>query len=120
MPTYTDLLVSLERVTGLLAAYFGEEGHCQPAIDVARAAIAKATGATPQLLENDVTTATELMHLSAYEAMNRAVAANASMSHDWDHEATLFTFKDGSVLVVSGPLVYAYADIKSAEESLNA
>jgi len=39
-----ELLEALKNALALLAAYCGEEGHCQPAIKESRAAIAKATG----------------------------------------------------------------------------
>ncbi len=69
-----------------------------------------------------MTTATELMHISlnATDAMERAEAAKAAVTQDWDHEATLYTFDDASVLVVSGPQVNAYPDMPAAEEALAA
>ena len=68
------------------------------------------------------TKALELMYISlnAVDAIERAEGAHAAVTQDWDHEATLFTFADGSVLVVCDPQVNAYADMASASDALNA
>ena len=48
----------------------------------------------------------------------RAEAAAESVDQDWEHEATLFAFADGSVLVASGPHCNAHADMAAAHASL--
>lgn len=62
-----------------------------------------------------ITTAQGIMNTAAdsIDADALAVAAGANLEQDWEHEATLYKFADGSVLTISGPLVWAYA---SAEE----
>ena len=55
--------------------------------------------------------AAEIMYSSknANDAIERAEAAKAGVTHDWDH--SFYTFEDGSVLVVSGSQVNAHADM---------
>lgn len=54
----------------------------------------------------------EIMMISrnANEAMNLAGDEAREIDQDWDDEATLYTFDDDSVLVVSGSQVNAYDD----------
>lgn len=56
--------------------------------------------------------ASNIMHTArnADDAIDRAEAMDPNVNQDWDHEATFFTFEDGSVLAVSGPQVNAYED----------
>lgn len=67
-----------------------------------------------------MTQATEIMHVSrhATDADERAQEATQQIDQDWENEATLYTFDDDSVLVISGPQVNAYASIEAAHESL--
>ena len=67
--------------------------------------------------------ATEIMYSS--NNANAAIAAaeafaNVVVDQDWEAEATLYTFDDDSVLVVSGPQINAYADLAEARAALNA
>ena len=72
--------------------------------------------------------ATEIMY-SANNA-NAAIAAaeafaNVVVDQDWEAEATLYTFNDDSVLVLSGPVVSgpqlnAYSNITAARDALSA
>ena len=67
--------------------------------------------------------ATEIMY-SANNA-DAAIAAaeafdNVVVDQDWEAEATLYTFDDDSVLVVSGPQVNAYSNITAARDALSA
>ena len=41
------------------------------------------------------------------EAFNLAVARKHDLEQDWENEATIYTFPDKSVLVLSGPTWYA-------------
>lgn len=52
----------------------------------------------------------------AVEAINLAEKQDPCVSQDWEDEATLFRFTDGSVLVVSGPSWKAYQDDTRALE----
>lgn len=58
----------------------------------------------------------ELMHIAsnANDAMDRAAALTDKIDQDWENEATLYTFGDESVLVVSGPQVNAYNSMAEA------
>ena len=69
-----------------------------------------------------MTTANEIMGISrnASDADARAQALTNKLDQDWEHEATLYTFDDESVLVVSGPQVNAYPDMATAREALEA
>lgn len=72
--------------------------------------------------ETDMTTASEILHSSnnANDADKRAQALTDKIDQDWEHEATLYTFPDESVLVISGPQLNAYASVDDAHEALNA
>jgi len=61
-----------------------------------------------------------MMSKTATEAMDAAAAITNKIDQDWEHEATLYTFDDDSVLVVSGPQCNAYLDIHTALQALNA
>lgn len=69
-----------------------------------------------------MTTATEIMHVSANanEADKKAQELTELIDQDWEHEATLYTFDDESVLVISGPQLNAYASIDDAKSALQA
>jgi hypothetical protein len=56
---------------------------------------------------------------NADDAMERAEKLTDKVDQDWSHEATLYTFDDGSVLVVSGPQCNSYADRASADAALS-
>lgn len=64
--------------------------------------------------------ATEIMMSArnAADAMERAEALTKDIDQDWEHEASIYTFEDDSVLVVSGPQVSAYPDREAADASL--
>lgn len=68
-----------------------------------------------------MTTAAELMHIArnANDAMDRAADLTDNVDQDWEREATLYTFDDESVLVVSGPQVNAYASMTDAMAALS-
>ena len=57
-----------------------------------------------------MSTANEIMHIStnANDADNRAQDLTKIIDQDWTHEATLYTFADESVLVISGSQLNAY------------
>lgn len=65
--------------------------------------------------------ATEILMSSsnAADAMERAQALTKDIDQDWEHEATIYTFDDESVLVVSGPQVNAYPDREAADAALD-
>jgi hypothetical protein len=67
-----------------------------------------------------MTTANEILNISrnANDADQRAQAVTDKLDQDWEHEATLYTFDDGSVLVISGPQVNAFADMDSSKTDL--
>ena len=67
-----------------------------------------------------MTTATEIMSISrnANDADQRAQALTDKIEQDWSNEATLYTFDDESVLVVSGPQVNAYPGMEAAREAI--
>lgn len=67
-----------------------------------------------------MTTASDILHTtrSAGDAMERAAQAGAETDQDWNREATLYRFPDGSVLLVSGTQRNAYPDEQSAREQL--
>jgi len=67
-----------------------------------------------------MTQASDILNISANanDAVERAEAITSNIDQDWDHEATLYTFDDESVLLVSGPQLNAFADIETARESL--
>jgi hypothetical protein len=69
-----------------------------------------------------MTTATEIMHSArnATEADATARAAMVEAIQDWEHEATLYTFDDDSVLVISGAQLNAFEDLDAAQDALNA
>lgn len=50
----------------------------------------------------------------ANEAIEMAEAIEHNVDQDWDDEATLFTFEDGSVLSVCGTTVTAFANSDAA------
>ena len=68
-----------------------------------------------------MSTANEIMMISANanDADARAQAITDRVDQDWAHEATLYTFADDSVLVVSGGQLNAYADEDSARAALD-
>lgn len=63
-----------------------------------------------------MTTATEIMMTArnANEAYARAEAESVDADQQWDNEATLYRFTDGSVLAINGGQVNAYADEDAA------
>lgn len=67
-----------------------------------------------------MTQATDILNISANanDADERAQAVTDKLEQDWEHEATIYTFDDASVLVISGPQLNAYADIAAAREAL--
>lgn len=58
-----------------------------------------------------MTTAAEILATSrnSTDGMNTAESVATSTNQDWDNEATIYSFEDGSVLVASGPQLTAYA-----------
>ena len=66
--------------------------------------------------------ATEIMYsaINAHAAIAAAEAFANVVDQDWEAEATLYTFDDDSVLVVSGPQVNAYSNITAARDALSA
>ena len=67
-----------------------------------------------------MTTATDLM-MSSNNANSAEAAAQTltdKVDQDSEHEATLYTFDDASVLVISGSQLNAYDDIDSAKAAL--
>ena len=67
-----------------------------------------------------MTTATDILTgaNSASAADTAAQTLTDAIDQDWEHEATLYTFDDESVLVISGPQVNAYPDMGSATAAL--
>lgn len=67
-----------------------------------------------------MTIAAEILHSSrnANDGCERAEAATNKVDQDWEHEATLYTFADDSVLVVSGPQLNAFASMEEARAAL--
>lgn len=65
--------------------------------------------------------ATEITFVArdADDAMRRAEELTDNVEQDWSREATLYTFDDESVLVVSGPQCNAYADRAAADAALS-
>jgi hypothetical protein len=57
--------------------------------------------------------------LNVADAMDRAESAPSEINQDWDHESTLYTLPDGSVLVVNGTEVNAYDSMESARSALD-
>lgn len=66
--------------------------------------------------------AAEIKHLSlnANEAFRRSEDAAVSIDQDWEHEATLYTFADDSVLLLSGPQLNTYDSMADARAALEA
>ena len=66
-----------------------------------------------------MTQSTDILNIStnANDADKRAQAVTEKLDQDWEHEATLYTFDDESVLVVSGGQLNAYEDIDAAREA---
>ena len=71
--------------------------------------------------------ATEIMYsaINAHAAIAAAEAFANVVDQDWEAEATLYTFNDDSVLVlsgtvVSGPQLNAYSNITAARRALTA
>ena len=56
---------------------------------------------------------------NANSAMNIAEKQAISVDQDWDHEATIYEFEDGSALVVSGPQLNAYHSREEADDAIN-
>ena len=50
----------------------------------------------------------------AASAIERAEQGATDTEQDWDNERTIFTFEDGSVLLVSGPQVNAFHSLEDA------
>ena len=69
-----------------------------------------------------MSTASDILNISrnANDADERAQAVTDKLDQDWEHEATLYTFDDDSVLVVSGGQLNAYASMTAAREALDA
>lgn len=69
-----------------------------------------------------MSTTSDILNTSANAnaADKRAQELTNNLEQDWEHEATLYTFADGSVLVVSGPQLNSYDDIDSARDALEA
>ena len=67
-----------------------------------------------------MTTASDILNISrnANDADERAQQITDNLEQDWEHEATLYTFADESVLVVSGGQLNAFADIGAARAAL--
>ena len=67
-------------------------------------------------------TANEIMSIArnANDAIERSEKITNNVDQDWEHEATIYTFDDGSALVVSGPQVEAYASHDDAKAALAA
>jgi hypothetical protein len=67
-----------------------------------------------------MTTASDILNNSrnANDADIRAQAVTNKLEQDWEHEATLYTFDDESVLVISGPQLNAFASIDDARDAL--
>ena len=68
-----------------------------------------------------MTTATDIMNAcnNSNEVMIKAESITDDIDQDWEHEATIYTFDDESVLVVSGGQVNAFADREAADDDLN-
>lgn len=66
--------------------------------------------------------ASQIMHTArnADAADKRAQELTDTIDQDWGNEATLYTFDDESVLLVSGPQVNAYASMSEARAALDA
>lgn len=67
-----------------------------------------------------MSTASEILHISANanDADTRAQSVTDIIDQDLEHEATLYTFADDSVLVVSGGQLNAFAGIDDARAAL--
>jgi hypothetical protein len=52
--------------------------------------------------------------------MEQAEEKTSNIDQDWEHEATLYTFEDASVLVVSGSQVNAFESREAADKELSA
>lgn len=72
--------------------------------------------------ESNMTTASDILNISANanDADKRAQELTDDLDQDWEHEATLYTFGDGSVLVISGPQLNAFDDMAAARAALEA
>lgn len=68
-----------------------------------------------------MTIATDIMNNSrnANAADIRAQELTSNVDQDWEHEATIYSFDDESVLVISGAQLNAYADIDAARAALD-
>lgn len=53
------------------------------------------------------------------DGMIRAEAVTDDIDQDWEHEATIYTFEDRSVLVASGPQLNAFEDREAANAAIN-
>ena len=69
-----------------------------------------------------MTTATDIMNAcnNSNEVVIKAESITDDIDQDWEHEATIYTFDDESVLVVSGGQANAFADREAADDDLNA
>jgi hypothetical protein len=67
-----------------------------------------------------MTTASDILNISrnASDADERAQQLTDNLEQDWEHEATIYTFADESVLVVSGGQLNAFAGIDAARLAL--
>jgi hypothetical protein len=76
--------------------------------------------AGPATQEIDMTTAHEIMYSArnADAADKRAQELTDTIEQDWGNEATLYTFADESVLLVTGGQVNAYASMAEARAAL--
>lgn len=67
-----------------------------------------------------MTAATEILcsASNANQADAQAQAITDEVDQDWINEATLYTFADDSVLVITGPLLSAFACMADARAAL--
>lgn len=67
-----------------------------------------------------MTTARNILASGTAGADYAAQELAEDIEQDWEHESTLYTFADGSVLIASGPQLTAYDDIYAARAALEA
>jgi hypothetical protein len=69
-----------------------------------------------------MTIAAEIAHecRNANHADRRAADMAVEVDQDWEHEATLYTFADRSVMLITGPQVNTYASMADARAALEA
>ena len=68
-----------------------------------------------------MSTASEILNISANanDADARAQAVTDDIEQDWEHEATLYTFDDESVLLSSGGQLNAYDSMGDARADMS-